>query len=171
MSAEQPPIQVGTIATTDELDADLGKLYQLGSAIYRFVKTSTAIISAAGGKVLVLGMTAGAPNWTVSETTTSADQEVAGVVPVSSTVAITTTLAASTRFMIQVSGPASVQAGNTTCVNPAALMTHTTPGTVTSMVSAVGEPAAILSFLGYATNTAAATAAGQPITCVLRSLV
>jgi hypothetical protein len=171
MSAEQPPIGVGTITTTDDVDSDLGKLYQLGNAIYRFVKTSTAIITNAGGKVLVLGLTAGVPNWTVSETTTAGDQEVAGVVPTTGSIAATTTFAASTRFMIQVSGPCTVQAANTTVVNPAALITATTAGTVSSMTTGVEGAAAVTSFLGYATNTAAATAANGAITCVLRSLV
>lgn len=171
MSAEQPPIAIGTTTTDDSLDADLGKLYQLGNSIWRFVKTSTAVISNAGGKFLVLGLVAGAPDWTVAETTTAADQELAGAVPITGSIASTTSFAASTRFMIQLSGPATLKAANTTVVAPAALTTATTAGTVQSMTTGVEGAAAVTSFLGYATNTAAATAASGTITCVLRSIV
>jgi hypothetical protein len=170
MSAEQPPIAVGTITTTDDLDADLGKLYQLGNSIYRFVKTSTAIITNAGGKVLVLGVVAGVPDWTVVETTTASDNEVAGVVPISSTITATTTFAASTRFMLQLSGPAAIKAG-TLVVAPAALTTSTTAGIAQSMTTGVEAAAAIAGFCGYATNTAVATATTSTVTCVLRGLV
>lgn len=170
MSAQQLPIAVGTITTTDDMDADLGKLYYQNDKIFRFVKTSTAIITAAGGKVLVLGVTAGAPNWTVIETTTVSDNEVAGVVPVSTTITVATDFAASTRFMIQVAGPASIKSG-TLVVAPAALTTSGTAGVAQSMTTGVEAAAAIAGYCGYATNTAVATVVTNTSTCVLRGLI
>jgi hypothetical protein len=175
MSAMNPPVAIGTYTTDDSLDADLGKLYDTLDGFYRYVKTSTAIISNAGGKALTFAVTLGVPTWTVAETTTVSDAYVAGVVPISAAttgpaIAATTALAAGSRFMIKVSGAAVVRA-NTTVVSPAALNTSATAGMAQSMTTGVEAAAALAGFFGFATNTVAATAASGTITCVLRGIV
>lgn len=161
------PQAVGQIATDSTLDSDLGKTYRQADGLYRWVKC-TAAISNAGGKILVHSLSSGDINGNVVETTTASDVEVAGVIPVAGSITATTTLAADTRFLIQVSGAAQVKAGNTTVVAGGALVTATTSGTVQSMATGVEAATALQAYVGYATNTAAATAASQLITCVLQ---
>ena len=175
MSAMNPPVAIGTYTIDDSLDADLGKLYDTLDGFYRYVKTSTAIISNAGGKVLTFAVTLGVPTWVVAESTTASDAYVAGVVPINTvttgpSIIATTALAAGSRFMLKVSGAAVVRA-NSTVVTPSALTTSGTAGMSQSMTTGVEAAAALTGFFGFATNTVAATAASGTITCVLRGIV
>lgn len=175
MSFQSPPLAIGDYTTDDSLDADLGKTYRaaykdssgnLTDGLFRFVKL-TAAVSDAGGKVVIHSLSSGRVNGNAVETTTASDVEVAGVIPVYGNIAATTHLAADTRLLVQVNGPARVKAGNTTVVAGGALVTATTSGAVQSMATGVEAATAVQAYLGYATNTAAATAASQLITCVL----
>lgn len=163
---------VGEYTTSTTLSGDLLNTYRLDTGVFRWVKASAAITNA-GGKIVTLVFSSGAPTGAVAETTTASDNDVAGVIPIGSSstrggaITATTTLAADSYFLVQLSGYTRVQAGNTTVVAGGALVTATTTGTVQSMATGVEAAAAVQAFVGYATNTAAATAAGQLITCVL----
>jgi len=171
MSYFQPPMKVGEYTTDDSLTGDLLKTYRLDDGVFRWVYNSSAITNA-GGKVVTLVFSSGAPTGAVVETTTASDTDVAGVIPIGASssqggaITATTTLAANSYFLVQLSGASRVQA-NTTVSNGAALVTTTTSGQVGSMATGVEAAAAVLAYLGYATNTAVATVANGLITCVL----
>lgn len=170
MSYYQAPGKVGIYTTSATQNGDLKKTYRLNGGVFRWV-TNSAAISNAGGKVVIHTITAGAITGTVVETTTASDYRVAGVIPVASTsgdgaITATTTLAANSYFLVQLSGYAQVQA-NTTVVAGGALVTTTTSGQVGSMATGVEGAAAVTAFLGYATNSAVATVANGLVTCVL----
>lgn len=172
MTAQNAPMAVGQVSTDDGLTADLGKTYRLADGVFRWV-TNDAAITNAGGKALSHVFTAGAITGHVIECATASDYDFAGVVAVASdttqggSIALTTTIAASSFFLAQINGHAQVQAANTTASLGAPLITSATAGGVSSLVTTVDAAAALLGYLGYATNTVAATAAGQLITCVL----
>lgn len=171
MTYYNPPMKVGEYTTDDSLTGDLLKTYRLEDGVFRWVYNSAAITNA-GGKVVVFSVTNGAPTGAVVETTTASDVEVAGVIPISSNstqggaITATTTLAANSYFLVQLNGPARVQA-NTTVAVGGALVTTTTAGQVGSMATGVEAAAAVQAYIGYATNTAVATVANGLITCVL----
>lgn len=171
MTYYQPPMKVGEYTTSTTMSGDLLNTYRMEAGVFRWVYNSAAI-SNAGGKVVTLAFTAGVPTGAVVETTTASDNDVAGVIPIGSSstqggaITATTTLAANSYFLVQLSGKAQVQA-NTTVVAGGALVTTTTSGQVGSMGTGVEAAAAVMAYLGYATNTAAATVASGLITCVL----
>lgn len=171
MTFYMPPMKVGEYTTSTTMSADLLNTYRLEAGVFRWVKASAAITNA-GGKVVTLVFSAGAPTGAVAETTTASDNDVAGVIPIGSSstqggaITATTTLAADSYFLVQLNGAARVQA-NTTVSTGANLVTTTTSGQVGSMATGVEASTAILASIGYATNTAVATVAGGLITCVL----
>ena len=171
MSYYNPPLAVGEYTTDDSLTADLGKTYRLDNGVFRYV-VCDAIITNAGGKLMSHVFTAGAITGHVVECATANDFDIAGVIPIGTSgqggaIARTTTLAASTYFLVQLSGEASVQAVNTTAAVGNPLVGTTTGGQVGSLATTVEAFAGMQGYIGYATNTVAATAAGQLITCVL----
>lgn len=171
MTYYNPPMKAGEYTTSTAQSGDLLNTYRLEAGVFRWV-TNTAAITNAGGKVVTLSFTSGAPTGAVVETTTASDNDVAGVIPIGTSgqggaILATTTLPANSYFLVQLNGAARVQAANTTVVAGAALVTTTTAGMVASMATGVEAAAAVQAYIGYATNTAAATAAGQLITCVL----
>jgi hypothetical protein len=171
MTYYNPPMKVGEYTTGTTQSADLLNTYRLEAGVFRWVKAGAAI-SNAGGKAVVFSLTNGVPTGAVVETTTANDYKVAGVIPIGTSgrggsIALTTTLAADSYFLIQLNGASQVQAANTTCTAGQALITTTTSGAVGSLSTTIDGANAVLGYLGYATNTAAATAAGQLITCVL----
>lgn len=170
MTYYNPPMKAGEATTSTSQSADLLNTYRLEAGVFRWVKNSAAITNA-GGKVVTLSFTSGAPNGSVVETTTASDNDVAGVIPIGTSgqggaILATTTLAAESYFLVQLNGTARVQA-NTTVVAGGALVTTTTAGQVGSMATGVEAAAAVMAYLGYATNTAVATVANGLITCVL----
>lgn len=173
MSYYNPPMKAGWYTTSSAESGDLKKTYRLNGGVFRWV-TNTAAISNAGGKVLIHTITSGAITGQVVETTTANDYRIAGVVPINSSstqggaITATTTLAANSYFLIQLSGYSQVQCANTTCTAGQALITTTTSGAVGSLSTTADGATGVLGYLGYATNTAAATAASQLITCVLQ---
>jgi hypothetical protein len=164
-------MKAGEYTTSTTLSGDLKNIYRLETGLYRWV-TNSAAISNAGGKAVVHTITAGAVTGTVVETTTATDYKVAGVIPIGATstqggaITATTTLAANSYFLIQLSGASQVQA-NTTASAGATLITTTTAGQVGSMATGVEASVGIIGVLGYATNSAVATVANGLITCVL----
>jgi hypothetical protein len=170
MSYYNPPMEVGEYTTSTALSGDLKKTYRLNAGVFRWV-TNTAAITNAGGKVLTHVFSSGAMTGQVAETTTANDYDVAGVVPLGTvgqngTIAATTTLAANSYFLIQLSGQSQILA-NTTVTGGYALITTTTSGQAGSLSTTIDGANAVLGFLGYSTNTAVVTAAGNLITCVL----
>lgn len=171
MTYYQPPMKVGAYTTSTALSADLKNIYRLETGVFRWV-TNTAAITNAGGKLMVHTITAGAITGQVVEATTANDYKVAGVIPIGTSgqgdaIALTTTLAANSYFLVQLSGPAQVQAANTTATLGNPLCATTTAGGAGSLSTTVEAFAGMEGYIGYATNTVAATAAGQLITCVL----
>lgn len=164
MSALLPPMQPGQYSTDSGQDADLNKTYRLPEGVFRFVKTGAAITNA-GGKTLIFTVTAGVLV-NVVENTTTVNNKIAGVVPITGDIATSTTLASGTRLMVQLTGLSKVKAGNTTVIAPAALVTHTSKGFVKSMATGTQAKLALNGYIGYATNTAT-VAAGTAITCML----
>jgi len=75
-----PPCQVGEVlpATSSIGKADLGKIYQIGNALYQVVKNHTAALTAPAKFILVWQDRAA---FTVTTTTTASDPAVAGFVP------------------------------------------------------------------------------------------
>lgn len=170
MSFYMPPMKVGEYTTSTALSGDVKNIYRMDTGVFRWV-TNSAIISNAGGKVVVHSIVAGAITGTVVETTTASDYLVAGVIPIGTStqggaITATTALAVGSYFLVQLSGQASVKA-NTTVSASDALVTTTTAGQVGSMATGVEAAAAVKGYLGYATNTAVATVASGLITCVL----
>ena len=165
MSAILPPMAPGQYTTSDDLDADLGKVYQVGNNLYKFVN-STAALSGAGGKVLVHTVTAGVLSTGVVTTTTANTTPFAGVVPITGDIASSTALAAGTRLLVQIAGPASIQASSLV-TNGLPLGTFTTAGAAGGIASTVTVETALPACFGYAINSTVATVAGGVITCVL----
>lgn len=170
MSYYNPPMKPGEATTSSAQSADLLKTYRLDDGVFRWV-TNSAAITNAGGKVVTLVFSNGAPTGVVVETTTASDYDVAGVIPIGTSgqggaILATTTLAAGSYFLVQLNGPARVQA-NTTVTAGALLITTTTSGIVGSVATTVEGASAVLGGLGYSTNSAVATVAGGLITCVL----
>lgn len=166
MVYQNAPLAPGDYTTDDTMDADLGKTYLLNDGLFRYVKLGSAV-SNAGGKVLVHTLTSGDITGVVDETTTANNPRKAGVIPTTGSIAATTDLAASTRLLIQLTGPTTVQAATTTVTGPTSLGTTTTSGAAGAIATTVDATTAVGAYIGYATNTAAATAAADPITCVL----
>jgi hypothetical protein len=170
MTYFQPPMKAGSYTTSTALSGDLKNTYRLESGVFRWV-TNTAAITNAGGKVLTHVMSSGAITGQVVETTTANNYNVAGVVPIGTSgqgdaISATTTLAANSYFLIQLSGPGQILA-NTTVTGGYALITTTTSGQAGSLSTTIDGANAVLGYLGYSTNTAVVTAAGLLITCVL----
>ena len=171
MSYYNPPMKAGLYTTSTAQSGDLKKIYRLNNGIFRWV-TNSAAITNAGGKAVLLTLVSGAPDGTVTEAASAAAANPAGVIPIGTSgqggaILAATTLAASSYFLVQLSGPAQVQAANTTSIYPYPLITTTTAGGLGSYGTVALQVADALSLLGYATNTVAATVAGQLITCVL----
>ncbi len=174
MTYYNPPMASGAYTTSATLTADLGKTYRLAKGVFRWVTNDLAITNA-GGKVLSHVFTAGAITGHVIECATANDYDVAGVVSIADTADIaqggallrTTTLAANSFFLAQISGASQVQAANTTAAVGNPLVGTTTSGGAGSLATTVEAFAGMQGYIGYATNTVAATAAGQLITCVL----
>ena len=172
MSFYMPPMKVGEYTTSTVQSGDLGNVYRMDSGVFRWV-TNSAAITNAGGKVVVHSLTNGAITGTVVESVTVADlTKVAGVIPIGTSgqgnaIALTTTLAAGSYFLLQLSGASQIQA-NTVITAGATLVVGTvTSGVSASMATGVEGAFAVNANLGYTTNTAVATAAGQLIPCVL----
>lgn len=166
-------------ASTDVGAANsLGETWWEGDAQYRLVQnnTSSALASAAS-KPLVTAFSAGVPTWKVTTTTTADSDAVAGVVP-SDIATISTTsgqLDAGDIFAVQIRGPGSVLAENTTAIDGDILSTSTTAGQADELVDGTAA-ATLTTALSYqkagfavATNTAGVTAAGLAITCVINT--
>ncbi len=172
MSFYMPPMKVGEYTTSTVQSGDLGNVYRMDSGVFRWC-TNSAAITNAGGKVVVHSLVAGAITGTVVESVTVADlTKVAGVIPIGTSgrggsIAATTTLAANSYFLLQLSGAAQIQA-NTVITAGATLVVGTvTSGVSASMATGVEGAFAVNANLGYTTNTAVATVAGGLIPCVL----
>jgi hypothetical protein len=164
-------MKVGEYTTGTTETADLKKMYRMNTGVYRWV-TNDAAITNAGGKLLSHVFSAGAITGHVTENATANDYDIAGVIPIGTStqggaIGLTTTLAANSYFLVQISGPAQVQAANTTVAVGNPLCGTTTSGAAGSLATTVEAFAGMMGYIGYATNTVAATAAGQLITCVL----
>lgn len=174
MTYYNAPTNYGQYTTSSAQSADLAKTYRLAKGVFRYV-TNDAAISNAGGKLLSHLFTSGAVTGHVIECATANDYDIAGVVSIADSadsayggaINRTTTLAANSYFLAQVSGGAQVQAANTTVAVGNPLCATTTSGNVGSLSITVEAFAGMEGYIGYATNTVAATAAGQLITCVL----
>ncbi len=172
MSFWLPPMKPGEYTTSTTETGDLKKTYRMNTGIFRWV-TNSAAISNAGGKVVCHSFAVGGGmNGTVIETTTGSDYRVAGVIPIGATatqggaITATTTLAAASYFLIQLSGASQIQA-NTTVSAGAALVTTTTAGQAGSVTTGVDAALVVLGYFGYATNSLVATVANGLVSCVL----
>lgn len=165
MAAEIPPLGIGEFTTSSGNDADLGNIYAINNGMWRLV-VLTAAVSSAGGKALIHVVSAGVPTNAVQENTTLGVTTFAGVIPISTAITTTTTLAAGSRLLIQFRGPCSTRTVTTT-MTASALMVGTVAGGVSSITTGVEASSAVSQYIGYSTNTAVATVANGVITCVL----
>ncbi len=163
MAANTVPIKIGTASARAEHAADLGKVYFLNGKGYRIVQMLGAL-AAAAGKILVTGITAGAPTWIVTTSTTAGDPTVAGVVPPSQKGSTGTTgLVAGDYFPLQVSGPCDVLTA-AAVTNNALVGCSTTAGKCDDASVSAGIGAA-----GIALETG--SGADEQMGCMLKGLI
>ncbi len=169
------PISVGNSSTNADLATKLGQIYEVansvsGTKLYRLVKNDSATTMAAN-YVVVTKFVLGVPSYKVTTTTTAANPAVCGVVPS----AFTSTIADQAYFLLQISGPASPLAGNTSVSNTEAVValgTGTAAGHakfVVTTVSAQGYDSTAV--FGKCTASAGVSAAGIAIAAILQGLV
>jgi len=167
------PIGVGSTLTAAQgalYDPLLGNVYKLGNKWYRFVKAGTSDLLA--NSVVVTGRTTGTPNFVVTAPLLAANPNVIGVIPEE----YTTTITASSYFMVQVSGSALVLTSDTTVVNTSGTEFRLVTSSANSgqaKAAAVYTTASTTDEAGefaIATNSAVATATGQTIRCFIVGL-
>lgn len=158
------PLAVGVADSATQWSTFLGKLFEVNGNIYRMVKAS-ANISSAANKVLVLpAISSHATAWTVNTTTTANSQLVAGVVPSGQTGSDGSTgLVSGDYFLIQVGGIATPLCHTTAVAASTGLATSTTAGSADAVSGtfAATTPGAVFAYLLEATSGADAVAAAR----------
>lgn len=158
------PLPVGKASTDANLAADLGKLYVANGKVYRLVKISADLTSAAS-KILVTALSSGVPTWACTTTTTANLWTVAGIVPAgqTGTGATTTTLVSGDYFLLQVSGASKVISA-AAIADGGLIATSTTAGKADDASAAAGVGAC-----GVALE--AASAGDETIDVLLKGLI
>ena len=111
LATSLPPVVLGRADNATELANSLGRVYEIGGKLFRLVRMS-ASLSAAATKVIVTAVSAGAPTWLCTTTTTANDWLAAGVIPTGQKGSDgTTALASGDYLLIQISGSCDVMSG------------------------------------------------------------
>lgn len=159
MASTLLPLQPGTYtldpAGQNITAADLGNVYDALKHRYRLVKASALLTNPQSG-LLVTALTAGAPTWVVSSTTTANDSTVVGVCPPTINGATTGTIPSGAFFLVVVEG-------YTTIVSSAAIvlgqfLVSSTTAYAAGPVSSTGNDGALQGTIGWATQAAAGAA-------------
>ncbi len=162
------PINVGTYLTSAQgavYASLLGTMYKFGNEWYRLVQAGASTILA--NSALVTGRTAGVPNWVCSASALAADPDIAGVVPEE----FTSTIPASSYFMLQISGSTLVVTADTTGTEFRVVTSSAGSGQVrtcsTFTTASTDDGPGVF---GIFTNSAAATATGVTLRAFIKGL-
>lgn len=159
MASNLPPIEPGTYtldpAGQNITAADLGKIYDGVKHRYRLVKASALLTNPQSG-VLVTALTAGAPTWIVTSTTTANDYTVVGVCTPTINGATTGTIPANAFFLVIVSGYSTVV--SSAAIVAGQFLVSSTTAFAAGPVSSTGNDGALQGTIGWATQAAAGAA-------------
>ena len=174
MSMYIGPLKPGEFTTNSSAAADIGLTTNIGGADFRMCQVNSVALTNAGGLIVQRAYTAGIPSGKIFADVTAGSLDVAGGVPIATSVNIgfaylnspnaitaTVTIPASAWLLVQFTGPGQVQA-NTTLVTPAAFAVSSLSA-ATSVDTATGL---IFGYVGRVTNTAVATVANGAVTCI-----
>lgn len=110
MAAWLPPIAPGSTSTDASLAADLGRVTQLGTNMWRLVKSSTALAAATIASTMVKDTsTTGVLNWITGAVASGASSRILGFVPANQVA-----VASGGYFLVQLTGVVQATSGGST---------------------------------------------------------